>query len=68
MYKQRARYGHDTETYVQIETHMDLQDLAMMGEPRGFIPVAAGFLSYNGELREPLVFPRKSNLHSRCEG
>ena len=28
----------------------------------------AGFSSCNGELRESLVLPRKSNLHSICEG
>ena len=37
-------------------------------EPHGFSRVAAGFSSYNGELRESLVLPRKSNLHSSCEG
>ena len=28
-------------------------------EPHGFSRVAAGFSSYDGELREPLVFPRE---------
>ena len=36
----------------------------MMGESRGFSRVAAGSLgflsSYNGELREPPVFPQRS--------
>ena len=33
--------------------------LAMMGEPCGFSRVAARFLSYDGELREPLVLPQE---------
>ena len=30
----------------------------MTGEPRGFSRVAAGFSSYDGELRESLVSPQ----------
>ena len=31
--------------------------LAVMGEPRGFSRVAAGFSSYDGEFRDPPVLP-----------
>ena len=34
--------------------------VAMTGEPCGFPQVAAGFSSYDGELREPLLWPQKS--------
>ena len=34
--------------------------LAMTGEPRGFSRVAAGFSSYDGEFRMPLVFAKGS--------
>ena len=44
----------------------------MTGEFRGFFRVAVqsvGFLSsYDGELRECLVAPGKSRLHSSCKG
>ena len=41
----------------------------MTGESRGFSRVAAGFSSYDGELKEPLLLPHgKSNLHSSCKG
>ena len=39
--------------------------LAMTGEPRGFSRVAAGFSSYVGELREPLVLPQGSPISIR---
>ena len=39
----------------------------MMGEPRGFSRVVAGFSSYDRELREPLVL-RQGNPISSCEG
>ena len=43
--------------------------LAMTGEPRGFSRVVAGFSSYDGELREPLVLAQGSPIfHSSCEG
>ena len=43
--------------------------LAMTGEPRGFSRVAAGFSSYHGEFRMPLVLAQGSpNFHSSCEG
>ena len=43
--------------------------LAMTGEPRGFSRVAAGFLSYDGEFRMPLVLAQGSPMfHSSCEG
>src|SRR5574337_1266195 len=43
--------------------------LAMTGEPRGFSRVAAGFSSYDGELRMPLVLAQGSPIfHSSCEG
>ena len=43
--------------------------LAMTGEPRGFSPVAAGFSSYGGEFRLPLVLAQESPIfHSICEG
>ena len=42
--------------------------LAMMGEPRGFSRVAAGFLSYDGEFRLPLVLAQGSPIFlSSCE-
>ena len=37
----------------------------MMGEPRVFSGVAAGFSSYNGELREPLVLSQGSPISIR---
>ena len=41
----------------------------MTGEPRGFSPVAAGFSSYGGEFRLPLVLAQESPIfHSSCEG
>ena len=41
----------------------------MTGEPRGFPRVAAGFSSYDGELRMPLVLAQGSLIfHSSCEG
>ena len=43
--------------------------LAMTGEPRGFSRVAAGFSSYDGECRMPLVLAQVSPIfHSICEG
>ena len=43
--------------------------LAMMGEPHGFSRVAAGFSSYDGEFRMPLVLAQASPIfHSSCEG
>ena len=43
--------------------------LAMTGEPRGFSRVAAGFSSYEGEFRLPLVLAQGSPIiHSSCEG
>ena len=43
--------------------------LAMTGEPRGFSPVTAGFSSYDGEFRLPLVLAQASPIvHSSCEG
>src|SRR5574337_376941 len=42
--------------------------LAMTGEPRGFSQVAAGFSSYDGEFRMPLVLaPGRPIFHSSCE-
>ena len=41
----------------------------MTGEPRGFSRVTAGFSSYVGELRLPLVLAQASPIfHSSCEG
>ena len=43
--------------------------LAMTGEPRGFFRVAAGFSSYDGEFRMPLVLAQGSPIfHSSCKG
>ena len=43
--------------------------LAMTGEPRGFSRVTAGFSSYDGEFRLPLVLAQASPVfHSSCEG
>ena len=43
--------------------------LAMTGEPRGFSRVTAGFSSYDGEFRLPLVLAQASPIfHSSCEG
>ena len=43
--------------------------LAMTGKPRGFSRVAAGFSSYDGEFRMPLVLAQGSPIfHSSCEG
>ena len=43
--------------------------LAMTGEPRGFSRVAAGFSSYDGDFRLPLVLGQRSPIiHSSCEG
>ena len=43
--------------------------LAMTGEPRGFSQVTAGFSSYDGEFRLPLVLAQASPIfHSSCEG
>ena len=36
--------------------------VTMMGEPRGFSQVAAGFSSYDGELSEPVVLPQGSPI------
>ena len=36
--------------------------LEMTGEPRGFSRVAAGFLNYDRELREPLLLPQGSPI------
>ena len=42
--------------------------LAMAGEPRGFSRVTAGFSSYDGEYRLPLVLAQASPIfHSSCE-
>ena len=42
---------------------------AMMVEPRAFSRVAAGYSSYDGEFRMPLVLARGSPIfHSSCEG
>ena len=41
----------------------------MMGKPRGFSPVVAGFSSYDGEFKLPLVLAQGSPIfHSSCEG
>ena len=41
----------------------------MTREPRGFSQVAAGFSSYEGEFRMPIVFAQGSPIfHSSCEG
>src|SRR5574342_708619 len=43
--------------------------LAMTGEARGFSPLTAGFSSYDGEFRLPLVLAQASPIfHSSCEG
>ena len=43
--------------------------LEMTGEPRGFSRVAAGYCSYDGEFRMPLVLAQGSPIfHSSCEG
>ena len=43
--------------------------LAVTLEPRGFSRVAAGFSSYDGEFRMPLVLAQGSPMfHSSCEG
>ena len=43
--------------------------IAMMGEPRGFSRVAAGFSSYHGEFRLPLGLAQGSPIfNSSCEG
>src|SRR5574337_703369 len=43
--------------------------LALTGEPRGFSRVTAGFSSYDGEFRLPLVLAQASPIfHSSCEG
>ena len=43
--------------------------LTMTEEPRGFSRVAAGFSSYDGEFRMPLVLAEGSPIfHSSCEG
>ena len=40
----------------------------MTGEPRGFSRVAAGFSSYDGDFRLPLVLGQGSPIiHSSCE-
>ena len=42
--------------------------LAMTGEPRGFSRFTAGFSSYDGEFRMPLVLAQASPIfHSSCE-
>ena len=43
--------------------------LAMTGDPRGFSRVAAGFSSYEGEFRMPLVLAQGNPMfHSSCDG
>ena len=43
--------------------------LAMTGEPLGFSRVAAGFSSYDGDFRLPLVLAQGSPIfNSSCEG
>src|SRR5574341_569334 len=43
--------------------------LVTTGEPRGFSRVTAGFSSYDGEFRLPLVLAQASPIfHSSCEG
>ena len=43
--------------------------LAKTGDPRGFSRVAAGFSSYDGEFRMPLVLAQGSPIfRSSCEG
>ena len=43
--------------------------LAMTGEPRGFSRISAGFSSYDGEFRMPLVLAQGSPIfHSSCKG
>ena len=39
--------------------------LTMRGEPRGFSRVAVRFSSYDGQLREPLMFPQGSPISIR---
>ena len=42
-----------------------LAHLTMTGKPRDFSQVTVGFSSYDGELREPLVFPQGSPISIR---
>ena len=43
--------------------------IAMTGEPGGFLQVAMGFLSYEGEFRMPLFLAQGSTIfHASCEG
>ena len=43
--------------------------LALMGDPRGFSRVSAGFSSYDVEFRLPIVLAQGSPIfHSICEG
>ena len=39
----------------------------MTGEPQGFSQVVAGFSSYYGELREPVMLPQGSPISIRVE-
>ena len=41
--------------------------LTMTGEPHGFSQVVAGFSSYYGELREPVMLPQGSPISIRVE-
>ena len=50
-------------------TRLTFVGIAMTGEPRGFYRVTAGFSSYDGEFRLPLVLAQASPIfHSSCEG
>ena len=59
----RYRFVFQEGTWICLETlQWERAHLVMMEEPCGFSRVRAGILSYNKELRKPLVLPQGSPI------
>ena len=64
----RAEQGTSLETPSRARAS-SCQAVALMGEPRGFSRVSAGFSSYDVEFRLPIVLALGSPIfNSICEG
>ena len=59
------RISRGTVGFLLIRCSGKRPHLTMMGEPRGFSRVAERFSSYDGQLREPLMFPQGSPISIR---
>ena len=66
--KPPVEFGESIRDCAPGHTGKEGPHLTMTGEPRGFSRVAAGFSSYDGDFRLPLVLGQGSPIiHSSCE-